>query len=140
MSISKGITSRLSIMMFLQFFIWGGWFVTLGTFLGNNLNATDGQIGMAFSTQSWGAIIAHSNNGILPRRPLERFNDVKLFSYTNTYQLKRVLDKRRIEDNEKMHRNLWADEKLNRLAAIIRRYYSDAKKLANKEPIPKASQ
>ncbi len=91
-------------------------------------------------SDAWGAIIAHSNNGILPRRPLERFNDVKLFSYTNTYQLKRVLDKRRIEDNEKMHRNLWADEKLNRLAAIIRRYYSDAKKLANKEPIPKASQ
>ncbi|GGW83759.1 nucleoside permease [Alteromonas halophila] len=52
------ITTRLSIMMFLQFFIWGGWFVTLGTFLANTLNASGGQIGMAFSTQSWGAIIA----------------------------------------------------------------------------------
>ena len=52
------IRTRLSIMMFLQFFIWGGWFVTLGTFLANNLNASGGQIGMAFSTQSWGAIIA----------------------------------------------------------------------------------
>lgn len=54
----NNITIRLSVMMFLQFFIWGGWFVTLGTFLGANLQATGGQIGMAFSTQSWGAIIA----------------------------------------------------------------------------------
>jgi nucleoside transporter len=44
--------------MFLEFFIWGGWFVTLGTFLGNNLNATGAETGMAYSTQSWGAIIA----------------------------------------------------------------------------------
>lgn len=46
--------ARLSVMMFLQFFIWGGWFVTLGTFLASNLGASGGQIGMAFSTQSWG--------------------------------------------------------------------------------------
>tara|TARA_B100000929_G_scaffold138914_3_gene110088 strand:- start:738 stop:1934 length:1197 start_codon:yes stop_codon:yes gene_type:complete len=45
-------------MMFLEFFIWGGWFVTLGTFLGNNLEASGAQSAMAFSTQSWGAIIA----------------------------------------------------------------------------------
>ncbi|WP_411029559.1 MFS transporter [Spongiimicrobium sp. 3-5] len=52
------IQVQLSIMMFLEFFIWGGWFVTLGTFLGNNLNASGGEIAQAFSTQSWGAIIA----------------------------------------------------------------------------------
>lgn len=60
--------TRLSFMMFLQFFIWGGWFVTLGTFLGNNLNATDGQIGMAFATQSWGAIIAPFIVGLIADR------------------------------------------------------------------------
>lgn len=59
---------RLSFMMFLQFFIWGGWFVTLGTFLGNNLNATDAQIGMAFATQSWGAIIAPFIVGLIADR------------------------------------------------------------------------
>lgn len=55
-------------MMFFQFFIWGGWFVTLGTFLGNNLNATDVQSSMAFSTQSWGAIIAPFIIGLIADR------------------------------------------------------------------------
>ncbi|MEX2604861.1 MAG: MFS transporter, partial [Gracilimonas sp.] len=62
------IQIRLSFMMFLQFFIWGAWFVTLGTFLGNNLDATDGQIGMAFATQSWGAIIAPFIVGLIADR------------------------------------------------------------------------
>ncbi|MFT6873206.1 MAG: nucleoside transporter [Roseivirga sp.] len=67
-TLNNGITTRLSIMMFLQFFIWGGWFVTLGTFLGNNINATDGQIAQAFSTQSWGAIIAPFIVGLIADR------------------------------------------------------------------------
>jgi nucleoside transporter len=45
-------------MMFLEFFIWGAWFVTLGTFLDKTLHATGAQSGEVFSTQSWGAIIA----------------------------------------------------------------------------------
>ena len=65
---NTSIKARLSIMMFLEFFIWGGWFVTLGTFLGNNLGASDGQIGMAFSTQSWGAIIAPFIVGLIADR------------------------------------------------------------------------
>ncbi|MBE15241.1 MAG: nucleoside permease [Dokdonia sp.] len=59
---------QLSFMMFLEFFIWGGWFVTLGTFLGNNLNAADGEIAAAFSTQSWGAIIAPFIIGLIADR------------------------------------------------------------------------
>lgn len=55
-------------MMFLEFFIWGGWFVTLGTFLGDNLHATGGEIGTAFSTQSWGAIIAPFIIGLIADR------------------------------------------------------------------------
>ncbi|SHJ86462.1 nucleoside permease [Halomonas caseinilytica] len=62
------LSTRLSIMMFLQFFIWGGWFVTLGTFLAQTLDATGGQIGMAFSTQSWGAIIAPFIIGLIADR------------------------------------------------------------------------
>lgn len=55
-------------MMFLQFFIWGGWFVTLGTFLGNNLGASGAETAMAFSTQSWGAIIAPLFIGLIADR------------------------------------------------------------------------
>jgi len=62
------IRVQLSLMMFLEFFIWGGWFVTLGTFLGNNLNAADGEIAQAFSTQSWGAIVAPFIIGLIADR------------------------------------------------------------------------
>ena len=55
-------------MMFLEFFIWGGWFVTMGTFLGNNLGATGAETGMAYSTQSWGAIIAPFIIGLIADR------------------------------------------------------------------------
>jgi nucleoside transporter len=49
---------RLSVLMFLEFFIWGGWFVTLGSYLAQSLSASGVQVGAAYSTQSWGAIIA----------------------------------------------------------------------------------
>ncbi|MBS7563258.1 nucleoside permease [Mucilaginibacter sp. Bleaf8] len=49
---------KLSAMMFLEFFIWGAWFVTLGTYLTKTLHATDVQNGVAYATQSLGAIIA----------------------------------------------------------------------------------
>ncbi|PHQ62487.1 MAG: MFS transporter [Maribacter sp.] len=62
------IKVQLSIMMFLEFFIWGGWFVTLGSFLGNNLNATGAETAMAFSTQSWGAIVAPFIIGLIADR------------------------------------------------------------------------
>lgn len=59
---------RLSFMMFLEFFIWSSWFVTLGTFLGSNLLAKDQEISLAFSTQSFGAIIAPFVVGMIADR------------------------------------------------------------------------
>src|SRR5690554_272221 len=55
---TSSVKLKLSTMMFLEFFIWGAWYVTLGTFLGQNLNATGAQLAAVFSTQSFGAIIA----------------------------------------------------------------------------------
>ena len=55
-------------MMFLQFFIWGGWFVTMGSYLAANLHASGAQTGLAYSTQSWGAIIAPFIVGLIADR------------------------------------------------------------------------
>ena len=49
---------QLSFMMFLNFFVWGIWFVTMGTYLSKTLHASDVQNGLAYGTQSLGAIIA----------------------------------------------------------------------------------
>ncbi|WP_448139522.1 nucleoside permease [Sphingobacterium siyangense] len=65
---SSTIKFKLSFMMFLEFFIWGGWFVTLGTFLSKNLNATEFEKANVFSTQSLGAIIAPFIVGMIADR------------------------------------------------------------------------
>jgi nucleoside transporter len=55
---TAGIRAKLSTMMFLEFFIWGAWFVTMGTYLTVTLKATGTQNAGAYATQSLGAIIA----------------------------------------------------------------------------------
>ncbi|MEP6549284.1 MAG: nucleoside permease [Gammaproteobacteria bacterium] len=62
------IRIRLCTMMFLEFFIWGGWFVTMGSYLASNLHATGAQTALAYSTQSWGAIIAPFIVGLIADR------------------------------------------------------------------------
>ena len=59
---------KLSLMMFLEFFIWGAWFVTLGTYLLRNLHTTGIQVGVAFLTQSIGAIVAPFVIGLIADR------------------------------------------------------------------------
>ena len=59
---------RLSLMMFLEFFVWGSWYVTMGTFLGTNIQAKDQDISLAFSTQSLGAILAPFLVGLIADR------------------------------------------------------------------------
>jgi nucleoside transporter len=57
-TLSTGIKVRLSVMMFLEFFIWGAWFVSMGTYLTGTLGFSDPESALAYATQSWGAIIA----------------------------------------------------------------------------------
>lgn len=51
------VKAKLSLMMFLEFFIWGAWFVTMGTYL-FRLGFSGGQIGSAYSTTALAAIIS----------------------------------------------------------------------------------
>ncbi|QJB34020.1 nucleoside permease [Chitinophaga oryzae] len=65
----SAVRVQLSFMMFLEFFIWGAWFVTLGTFVLKNLQDTNAnQVSVAFLTQSIGAVIAPFIVGIIADR------------------------------------------------------------------------
>ncbi|MFT2008341.1 nucleoside permease [Pontibacter sp. 13R65] len=65
---TAAIRFKLSTMMFLEFFIWGAWFVTLGTYLLSNLETSATQVGVAFLTQSIGAIVAPFIIGLIADR------------------------------------------------------------------------
>jgi len=54
----KGTGVMLSVMMFFQYFIWSAWYVTMGTYMKENLHSSDIQIGAAFSALAIATMIS----------------------------------------------------------------------------------
>lgn len=70
-----GTRIKLGIMMFLQFFVWGVFFVTMGTYLSKLFEGQEGIntiIGQSYATQTWAALFAPLIVGFLGDRLMNK--------------------------------------------------------------------
>ena len=62
------VSIRLSILMFLQYFVWGAWYVTMGTYILSGLKGDAIQLGSAYANLSIAAIISPFFIGLIADR------------------------------------------------------------------------
>lgn len=60
-----GIKARLTLMNFLQFFVWGTWLISIGGYLGGTLHFSGSQIGSVFSTLGIASLFMPALMGIV---------------------------------------------------------------------------
>ena len=95
-----GIRFRLTLMNFLQFFIWGSWLISLGSYLGNTLHFTGGQVGSIFATMGIASLFMPGLLGIVADRWI---NAERLLGMSHLLGAILLFWASRVTDSDKMY-------------------------------------
>ena len=64
----SALKAKLSVFMFLQYLIWGSWYVSMGTYLANTLKFSGQEVGVAYGAFAIGSMISPFFTGLIADR------------------------------------------------------------------------